>query len=157
MSMREFDLLYQKRPWLPSIEAQTIAFIEAARAQRSRRPISLELRWQGTCVYLRYCANFAVGDELIGEVLVLAMIVVAPRYRGRGWFTRYMQLCYALARDGLVIESVLHARLASALTRHFECTEFQPRNYLLRKRSAADWLHYLPAQPDKRQDDQPEY
>lgn len=88
------------RRLLPSIEAQTVAFVEAARA--SDRPgITDLLHWAGFRVYLRYHRNYTVDDRVIGEVLTIAKVMVPERLQRRGWFWRYCQLCLALVEDAM--------------------------------------------------------
>jgi len=128
-----------KRPRLPSVETQTVAFVEAARAQEERAAISRWLHWRGFNVYLRYWRNYEVGGEVLGEVIVVASVEIPRRFRRRGWLWRYCQLCYALVEDGLIVESVLNTELRHALSRRAEFVEFLPKTYLLRKRGPGDW------------------
>lgn len=131
---------------LPSLEAQTVAFFENAR--RFGGNASYSLRWHGFQAYLRYQPRFELPDgKTAGEILVIASITVPEAYRRRGWFWRYCQLCAALARDGIAIESVNNSRLAAALRRRPEFWEFEPRQFLMKKAGPEDWPLVLPPDP----------
>jgi hypothetical protein len=125
---------------LPSIEAQTMAYIEWARVQNQRAPISMWLKWRGISVYLRYAKNYIVEGEVVGEVLVLASVDVPPSLQRRGWFWRYCQVCFALVEKGLVIESVVSVELAAALSRRPNARIFQKNSYFITKNAPGDWL-----------------
>lgn len=133
-----------RRGRLPSLEAQTLAFFENAR--RFGRNASYSLRWHGFQAYLRYQPRFELPDgKTAGEVLVIASITVPEAYRRRGWFWRYCQLCAALARDGVAVESVHNVKLAEALRRRPEFLEFEERQFLMKKTGPEDWpLTLLP-------------
>ncbi len=101
---------------LPSVEAQTVEFVEDARA--ADRPYSTELlHWSGFRVYLRYHRNYTVDDKVFGEVLTIAKVVVPEPLQRRGWFWRYCQLCLALVDDAVVVENVFNPHLYAALER----------------------------------------
>lgn len=137
----------KRRGNLPSLEAQTVAFFENAR--RFGGNASYPLKWHGFQAYLRYQPRFALPDgKSAGEVLVIASITVPEAYRRRGWFWRYCQLCAALARDGVAIESVNNSKLAAALRNRPEFLEFEDRQFLLRKSAMDDWPLNLPPDPD---------
>lgn len=129
---------------LPTLETQTVAFVEAARALQSPLPSAQDLRVSGFAAYLRYWRNYEVGSEVLGEVLVLANIEIPSRCKRRGWFWRYCQLCCALVEDGVIIESVLNERLLEALLRRPAFEAFGSRNFLLRKRGWGDWPLSIP-------------
>lgn len=136
-----------RRGRLPSLEAQTVAFFENARMYGSNA--SYPLKWHGFEAYLRYQPQFELPDrEVVGEVLVIASVAVPQAYRQRGWFWRYCQLCAALARDGVAIESVNNSKLAAALRNRPEFLEFEARQFLLRKSAMDDWPLNLPPDPD---------
>lgn len=134
----------KSRGRLPSLEAQTVAFFENAR--RQGRNANYWLRWHGFEAYLRYQPQFELSDgQVVGEVLVIASIAVPKAYRQRGWFWRYCQLCAALARDGVAVESVHNVKLAEALRRRPEFWEFEARQFLMKKTGPEDWpLTLLP-------------
>lgn len=70
-------------PRLPSVETQTVAFVEAART--SGRPIVSDwVRWSGFTVYLRYARSHTIGQEKVGEVLVIASVTVPAHLQRRG-------------------------------------------------------------------------
>ena len=125
--------------WLLPVETQTVAFVEAARA--SDRPMQSQwLVWQGYRVYLRYARAYAtLDDEALGEVLVIANIEVPGRFRRRGWFWRYCQLCLALVDNGLVIENVHNPYLYAALARHPQFRLSGKYDFVILKRHPGDW------------------
>lgn len=133
----------KKRVRLPSIESQTLAYVEAARRQR-RYPAQW-LDWGGFRVFLRYQRFYRLDTELQpGEVLVIASVEVPERYQRRGWFWRYCQLCASVVKDGLVLESVLNEDLAEALRRRPCFVEYEPGSFMLRKQSPDAWPFALP-------------
>lgn len=136
-----------RRGRLPSLEAQTMAFFENAR--RFGRNASYWLKWRGFEAYLRYQPRFVLPDgKEAGEVLVIASIAIPEAWRRRGWFWRYCQLCAALARDGVAVESVHNVKLAEALRRRPEFCEFEERQFLMRKAGPEDWPLKLPPDPE---------
>lgn len=136
----------KRRGRLPSIEAQTVAFLEAARL--CGHNVSYWVRWRGFEAYLRYQPRFDLPDgEVVGEILVVANIAVPKAYRQRGWFWRYCQLCAALTHNGVAVETVNNTKLAAALRRRPEFWEFEERQFLLRKSAMDDWPLTLPPDP----------
>lgn len=134
---------------LPSIEAQTIAFIEASRAQA--QPAKPKwLRWRGFWVYLRYRRDYRVGDMLLREAIVIANIEVPRRFQGRGWFWRYCQLCLALTNDALVVEEVQNPYLYAAIKQRTEFVEVAPATFVIRKQRPGDWPLSLTGTANKR-------
>ena len=99
---------------LPSVEAQTIAYFEEARASE-RLLMPRWLAFGGFKVYLRYWRNRTLPDGTVpGELLVIASVTIPDRYQQRGWFWRYCQLCAALAADGVLLECVHNLELLAA-------------------------------------------
>lgn len=126
-------------PMLPSLEAQTVAFVERARSS-GRRHTDARLQWGGFNAYLRYwrdCNYY--GEGVSGEVLVIAKVGIPLRLQRRGWFWRYCQLCSALVGDALVLEQVVNDELWAALRGHPEFEEVVPRTFVLRKKNSRDW------------------
>ena len=133
MSTRPFGFSHlARRPRLPSLETQTVAFVELARAQCKRRMVSMWLRWNGFEVYLRYSPRYIAGNVSIGEVLVIANIEVPKKYQHRGWFWHYLRLCSALTVGGIVVESVHTQYLYDALSKRQEFIEFEEKSFLLK-------------------------
>jgi len=127
-----------RRPRLPSIESQTIAFLEWAR--KKSRPIATTLKWDGNHIYLRYWRHgYLPPPWENAEILVIANITVKESYRRRNWFWRYCQLCAALTKHGVVIESVLNERLFKALCRHPEFIQYRSECFYLKKESFEEW------------------
>lgn len=123
---------------LPSVEAQTIEFFEEGR--RADWMAARYLRFGGFEVYLRYRRNVTLLDgSVLGEVLVIARVTIPRRYRERGWFWRYCQLCAALANDGVIVEAVLNPWLLEALRRHPEFREYATQDFLLQKTQPGAW------------------
>jgi hypothetical protein len=88
---------------LPSVEAQTIAFFEEARAA-AWPPMPRWLAFGGFKVYLRYWRKRTLVDgTVLGELLVIASVTLPDRYQQRGWLWRYCQLCAMLTEDGVVL------------------------------------------------------
>jgi hypothetical protein len=125
-------------PRLPSIEAQTIAFVEESR-KRPGNSQTRRLRWQGFRAYLRFWRDYPLGHLTLREAVVIASVGVPPAYEGRGWFWRYCQLCLALTNDALVLEEVLHPGLYAALKRRPQFVEVVPRTFVIRKSKPGDW------------------
>ena len=130
---------------LPTVETQTVAFVEAARA--SGRPrVSEWLAWRRNRVYLRYVRHYETfTGEALGEVLVIANVEVPVPFRRRGWFWRYCQLCLALVDNGLVIESVLNPHLYAALARHPAFWASAKQDFVILKRHPGDWPLRIPS------------
>lgn len=137
------------RPRLPSVETQTIAFIEESRAlPRPAQP--RWLRWGGFWVYLRHRRDYRIGGLLLREAIVVANVEVPPAYEGRGWFWRYCQMCLALTEDALVLEEVLNPHLHAAIKRRPEFVEVAPGTFVLRKKQPGDWPLKLSPHPPNR-------
>lgn len=134
-------------PRLPSIESQTIAFVEEARSMPRIKP--RWLRWDGFWVYLRHRKDYACGDLLLREAIVIANVEVPRRYQRRGWFWRYCQLCLALTGDAVVIEEVQNPYLYSALKRRPEFVEVSPTLFVIRKTKSEEWPLRLTEAADK--------
>lgn len=124
---------------LPSVEAQTLAYFEEARASE-RLPMPRWLAFGGFKVYLRYWRKRTLVDgTVLGELLVIASVTIPERCQRRGWFWRYCQLCAALATDGVVLECVHNLELLEAVRRHPAFREVGERDFLLQKAQPRDW------------------
>ena len=117
---------------LPSVETQTVAFIEAARAAGRRCNSSLKFR--GFRVYLHYEQTYESGDMVLGETLVIANVRSPECFRNRGWFLHYCELCAGLVDGAVVIECVYNARLYASLSRRPAFRETMFREFVLLKR-----------------------
>lgn len=128
----------RRGPTLPSVETQTVAFVDAA-----RQGGYIHNRWlefAGFAVYLRYAQSLALTDTLVlGECIALAAVEVPVRYRHRGWFWRYCQLCAALVEDGVVVESVVNRAFLASLRQRPQFMEFAPKSFVLRKSTPGHW------------------
>jgi len=123
---------------LPSVESQTVAFFDWMR--QSPEHFSGWLRFNGFKVYLRYQRDFRVSEDLVlGEVLVIANVELPARFRNRGWFWRYCQLCAALSPDGVVLEAVVNPCLRERLRQHPAFWEYRTTSFVLRKRQQGNW------------------
>ncbi len=128
----------RRGPVLPSVEAQTLAFVDAAR--QGGGITNRWLEFAGFAVYLRYAPSLVLTDALtVGECITLATIEVPTRYRHRGWFWRYCQLCVALVEDGVVLESVVNRALLASLRQRPAFVEFTPKHFVLRKSAPGGW------------------
>jgi hypothetical protein len=144
-STREFNLSQLGSPRLPSVETQTLAFVDKAKAQGGNQINLLWLRWDGFKVCLRYLPQLIANDVEIGEVLVIASIESPVKYQQRGWFWYYLRMCYALVNDGLVIECVRNSYLHYALSQRPEFIEFETKSFLLKKDNKTNWLRLIHA------------
>jgi hypothetical protein len=127
-----------RTPRLPSIESQTVAFLEWAR--RQPRPVATCLEWDRFSLYLRYNRQgYLPPPWEVSEILVIASVELPKNYQQRGWFWRYCQLCAALTKNGVAIESVQNPHLLAALRRHPMFIEYQAANFYLRKVAFEDW------------------
>ena len=132
-------------PRLPSIETQTVAFVEAARARNQHGIVSRPVAWNGFKGYLRHYRNVQMGAVTMGEVLVIAKIEIPEELQRRGWFWHYCQLCCALVEHGVVIERVVNTGLKTALAGHPAFKLVSSSTYYLEKRGWGDWpLSLLP-------------
>ncbi len=130
-----------RRHALPSVEAQTIAFVDAL-----RHGSHIENAWMtfgGFSVYLRHVRDYDLGAFVLHEALVIGSVDVPRRLQHRGWFWRYMQLCALLVGEGLVLQCVLNKALRTSLRRHSGFEELDNHWFVIR-RSPADreplWL-----------------
>lgn len=130
---------------LPSLESQTVAFVDAARNSRHTN-YALHFGWAGFRAYLRYGRNYRLYGQALGEVLVIASIEIPARYQGRGWFWRYCQLCLALVADAVVVEAVIDDDLREALARRAEFEVVNESTFVLRKARLGDWPLSFPAE-----------
>lgn len=117
---------------LPSVETQTVAFVEAARVA-GRRSASW-LKFRGFRVYLRYAKTYESGEMDLGETLIIANVEVPEPFQNRGWFLRYCELCSALVEDAVVIECVHNLDLHASLSRREAFRETKSREFVLLKR-----------------------
>lgn len=123
---------------LPSIESQTVAFLEWARQKPN--PVATTLEWDRITIYLRYLRQgYLPRPWETSEILVIASVELPKSYQQRGWFWRYCQLCAALTKNGVAIESVQNLHLLAALRRHPAFIEYQTANFYLRKDKFEDW------------------
>jgi hypothetical protein len=136
-------------PRLPSVETQTIAFIEKSRALPGSCHAK-RLQWNGFSVYLRFWKSYPVGSMELKEAVVIARVDIPQAYERRGWFWRYCQLCLALTDDALVLEEVLNPYLYAAIKRRPGFVEVAPRTFVIRKRKPGDWPLKLSSIPPKR-------
>lgn len=137
------------RPRLPSIEAQTIEFVEESRV-RPGRSHTRWLRWQGFHIYLRYWRDYPLVDLSLREAVVIANVEIPSAYEGRGWFWRYCQLCLALTDDALVVEEVQNPHLYAAIKRKPGFVEVSEGTFVIRKKKPGDWPLKLAGTADKR-------
>ena len=137
------------RPRLPSVETQTVEFVEESRALPGRSQ-TRRLRWNGFSLYLRYWRDYPLVDLSLREAVVIASVGIPEAYEGRGWFWRYCQLCLALSEDALVVEEVLNPHLYAAIKRRPEFVEVAPATFVIRKGKPGDWPLKVVGTADKR-------
>lgn len=133
------DVLYLKgQPRLPSVEAQTLAFVEYA--QKEPEPMSALTEWAGFSVYLRYARNKRLTEDLsVGECIAISSIHIPEHLQHRGWFWRYCQMCLCLVSDALIIENVHNPSLRAALRQRPEFLEYIPTSFVLRRTLECPW------------------
>ena len=95
---------------LPSVETQTVKFVKEARSHVDLVQ-SKNLKFGGFSIYIKYKRDERSGKES----LIIARVEVPLRYRGRGWFWIYLDLCNGLVPQGVEIESVVNKRLKKSL------------------------------------------
>ncbi|MHB1657291.1 MAG: hypothetical protein ACYCSZ_13095 [Burkholderiales bacterium] len=117
---------------LPSVETQTVAFVETSR--KAGRRSTKQLSFRGFSVYLRYAQAYTSGEMVLGETLVIANVQVPVRFRNRGWFLHYCELCLALIEDAVVIECVNNPYLYASLSRREAFKETKISEFVLLKR-----------------------
>lgn len=109
---------------LPSLELQTMAFVESAMLRKRTQFASLE--WNGFRVRLCYSPSVTVASDCtLADVLLILSAEVPLRYRQRGWLTRYCQLCAMLTGDALLVHNVQLVQLPE-LIRSLERRGFVP-------------------------------
>lgn len=90
---------------VPSIELQTVEFVEAARALGGARAI--ELHYGGFRVELEYQSGFFVpGFGDFRGVLIIRRVFVPVRHRERGWLWAYLTMCSRIAEDAIFISCI---------------------------------------------------
>lgn len=117
---------------LPSVETQTVAFVEAARAAGQRS--ASWLKFSGFRVYLRYAQTYESGEMALGETLIIANIIVPELFQKRGWFLHYCELCSGVIDDAVVIECVENPHLYASLSRRESFIETKNAEFVLLKR-----------------------
>ena len=133
---RALRLTQQRR--LPSVESQTLDFMEFAR--QKGEAMSAWAQWAGFAVFLRYAPSRQLTDALaVGECLAISTIRIPERLQHRGWFWRYCQLCLCIVDDALILEGVVNPALREALRRRPECLEFHAQSFVLRRSSDQPW------------------
>ena len=91
-----------RKPQIPSVELQTVQFVQLARAQGVGRETRLSAR--GFHVAIEYAPHLPVPD--VGEfngVVAINDVYVPVRYRRRGWFSGYGGLCALLAEQAFIV------------------------------------------------------
>lgn len=125
-------------PRLPSIESQTVAFVDYAWSEPE--PINVTVNWAGFSVYLRYARQRRLTDELtVGECLAISTVDVPQNKQHRGWFWRYCQLCLGLVSDALVIENVINPALRVGLRQRPVFVEYIPESFVIRRTPDCPW------------------
>lgn len=143
MSKRVFNLRYLDNPRLPSMEIQTVAFVEEARATGKLKLMSTPVGWKGFNGFIRYSQNHIAADKEVGEALIIARIRIPECYRNRSWFWYYLRLCYALVKGGIVLECVVDEHLYNAFSMRPEFIKFQQNSFLLLHDDELDWLRLM--------------
>lgn len=135
-NLRVLRLNRQRR--LPSVETQTVAFVEFAR--QGGEIMSTWVEWAGFAVYLRYAPSRRLTDSLeVGECIAISTIHIPDRLQHRGWFWRYCQLCLGLVEDALVLEGVVNPSLRASLRQRPEFFEFHDESFVLRRLPDHRW------------------
>ncbi len=120
----------RSRKPLPSVETQTVEFLEFARGRNE--VVARWLEFGGFYVYLRYNPDFRKESDVpLGELLIIASVTIPQRYRHRGWFWRYCELCRALVAGGIAVESVANQRLHASLNNSRNFQEVRQGFFLL--------------------------
>ncbi|UGS90975.1 hypothetical protein KOL96_24070 [Ralstonia wenshanensis] len=124
-----------RKPQIPSVELQTVQFVQSARAQGVGRETRLSAR--GFHVAIEYAPHLPVPD--VGEfngVVAINDVYVPVRYRRRGWFSGYVVLCALLADQALIVADA-YGPLREALLRQGFVEVFSDVLILTKTRCAA--------------------
>lgn len=144
-------MMPRRPPKLPSIEAQTIAFIDSCKRGSSIDRASLS--YGGFYAYLRYDTRLEIAPgRILNDMLTIANVEIPLKLQRRRWFWRYLQLCAALNDGRILVESVVNPGLRMALQRHagFEAVDFHGPSFLLRQSASIHgptWMHVWPGEP----------
>lgn len=114
-----FDTNFIRR--IPSIELQTVAFVETVRTHPAYQNVcqEIQLSWNGFLVTLGFEPSppaQVAGD--LKNVFYIYDVDIPPRYRFRKWFTHYWRLCQQLAGGTLFILGSPPPQLRASLFRH---------------------------------------
>jgi hypothetical protein len=106
---------------IPSLELQTLAFVEQARAHAEVQSVHLE--WNGISVCLAFWPSTEIDSSMSARnVIAIVEAVVPPELRRRGWFSRYCQFCAMLADEVLLVHTHGMPQLICSLGRMgFHC------------------------------------
>jgi hypothetical protein len=143
-------MMPRRPPRLPSIEAQTAAFIDSC-----KRGSSIERAWlsyAGFYAYLRYSTRLEIEPgRILTDMLTVANVEIPLKLQRRGWFWRYLQLCAALNAGRILVESVVNPYLRVALQRHAGFEGLPGHSFLLRQDSTSApvpaWMRVWPGEP----------
>lgn len=117
---------------IPSLELQTIAFLDEVLGGDA--PRSIRLDWNGFHALLSYEPEYFLTDSMPRRpVLVITDVQVPIRFRGRGWLTHYWEMCWFSSGLGIIIEPVRYEPLGKSLLRAgFQRLDGSPLTYYLR-------------------------
>jgi hypothetical protein len=139
----------RRPPKIPSVEAQTVAFLDACKHGHSIEHSTMQ--YAGFSIYLRYALQMQLSPErTVRNLLIIGNVDIPEKLRDRGWFWRYVQLCAALNDGHLLVQSVVNKRLLASLRNHPAFEEVLDRSFLLRQDQWAGphaWLRLWPGEP----------
>lgn len=117
---------------IPSLELQTIAFLD--KVLGGNTPSSIRLDWNGFQTLLSYEPEYFLTSSMPRRpVLVISDVQVPVRFRGRGWLTRYWEMCWFCSGLGIIIEPVRYEPLGNSLLRAgFQQLDGSPSTYYLK-------------------------
>lgn len=105
---------------IPSLELQTLMFVQSARALNLDQTVELE--WNGFKVTVGYSGPRAMRGQVLKEAITLHSVFVPVKHRRKRWFTFYIEFLKILTEDAVIVTNVQGGFVMLGLARRgFDC------------------------------------
>jgi hypothetical protein len=105
---------------IPSLELQTLMFVQSARALKLDQTVELE--WNGFKVTVGYSGPRAMRGQVLKEAITLHSVFVPVKHRRKRWFTFYIEFLKILTEDAVIVTNVQGGFVMLGLARRgFDC------------------------------------
>jgi hypothetical protein len=104
---------------IPSVELQTLFFVQTARALKLRSTETLV--HDGFEVTLGLVTDTMFDGDTLSEAIIIYKVLVPEDRRRRGWFTFYIEFCKLLTHDAVLVCNVTSQAINELLFRRDFC------------------------------------